>query len=147
EQFLTQLLAVSRSATATLIEPSAYHNPWHSLLPQASLARAQSAEHETLGAERCAPSASEDLLSEPQFFFSGDGSLAFLLTRPVKEERSFTAAKKSVDALRVIVAAVRPLFPELRFGLTGLPVLESDEMAAAQHDTWLASWLAVAGVT
>jgi len=27
EQFLTQLLAVARSATATLIEPSAYHNP------------------------------------------------------------------------------------------------------------------------
>src|SRR5205807_3355164 len=30
---------------------------------------------------------------------------------------------------------------------TGLPVLESDEMAAAERDTRLASWLAVAGVT
>jgi hopanoid biosynthesis associated RND transporter like protein HpnN len=127
EQFLTQLLAVSQSATAILAEPSRYHNPWHSLLPQASQ--------------------QQDLMSEPQFFFSGDGSLAFLLTRPIKEAGSFTAAKKSVDSLRRIVAAVRPAFPELRFGLTGLPVLESDEMAAAQHDTRLASWLAVAGVT
>jgi hopanoid biosynthesis associated RND transporter like protein HpnN len=127
EQFLTQLLAVSQSATAVLADPSKYHNPWHSLLPQASQ--------------------QQDLMSEPQFFFSGDGSLAFLLTRPIKEEGSFTAAKKGVDSLRSIVAAIRPGFPELRFGLTGLPVLESDEMAAAQHDTRLASWLAVAGVT
>src|SRR5207237_9427615 len=36
EQFLTQLLAVSRSAAAILTDPSRYHNPWHSLLPQAS---------------------------------------------------------------------------------------------------------------
>ena len=27
-----------------------------------------------------------------------------------------------------------------------MPVLETDEMAAAQHDTRLASWLAIAGV-
>ena len=31
--------------------------------------------------------------------------------------------------------------------VTGLPVLENDEMAAAQHDTRMASWLAIAGVT
>ena len=127
EQFLTQLLAVSRSAAATLADPPAYHNPWHSLLPQAP--------------------GQQDLMSEPQFFFSGDGSLAFLLTRPTREESSFTGSKPSVDAMRAIVAGVRPVFPELHFGLTGLPVLESDEMSAAQHDTRLASWLAVAGVT
>jgi hopanoid biosynthesis associated RND transporter like protein HpnN len=127
EQFLTQLLAVSRSATATLADASVYHNPWHSLLPQAP--------------------GQQDLMSEPQFFFSGDGSLAFLLTRPTREEGSFTGSKKSVDALRGIVAGMRPAFPELRFGLTGLPVLESDEMAAAQQDTRLASWLAIAGAT
>jgi hopanoid biosynthesis associated RND transporter like protein HpnN len=127
EQFFTQLLAVSRSAAATLADPSTYHNPWHSLLPQAP--------------------GQQDLMSEPQFFFSGDGSLAFLLTRPTREEGSFTGSKPSVDALRAIVAGVRPAFPDLRFGLTGLPVLESDEMSAAQHDTRLASWLAVAGVT
>ena len=28
-------------------------------------------------------------------------------------------------------------------GLTGMPVLETDEMAAAEHDTRLASWLAI----
>jgi hopanoid biosynthesis associated RND transporter like protein HpnN len=148
EQFFTQLLAVSHSAAAILADPSAYHNPWHSLLPPTpEQEAAPSAADQEQGASCSAYQAPQDLMSEPQFFFSGDGSLAFLLTRPIKEKGSFTAAKKGVDALRGIVEAIRPAFPELQFGLTGLPVLESDEMAAAQHDTRLASWLAIAGVT
>jgi hopanoid biosynthesis associated RND transporter like protein HpnN len=127
EQFLTQLLALSRSATATLANPSDYRSPWHSLLPDAP--------------------EQTNLLAEPQYFFSGDGSLAFLLTRPIIEKGSFTGAKKSVDALRVIVAEIQAAYPDLQVGLTGLPVLENDEMTAAQHDTRLASWLAIAGVT
>src|SRR5712692_4273574 len=67
EQFLTQLLAVARSATATLAEPSRYHNPWHSLLPEAA----------SRGESMLAPE-QLDLMSKPQFFFSSDGSLAFL---------------------------------------------------------------------
>src|SRR5205807_1860448 len=127
EQFLTQLAALSKSASATVGDPSQYHNPWHSLLP---LVPQQ-----------------QNLMAEPQYFFSGDGTLAFLLTRPVEEAGSFTAAKKSVDTLRNILANVAPAFPDLQFGLTGLPVLESDEMAQAQSDTQLASILAIAGVT
>ena len=49
--------------------------------------------------------------------------------------------------MRGIVAEARPAFPDVEFGLTGLPVLETDEMVAAEHDTELASWLAIAGVT
>ena len=127
DQFLTQLVSLSRSATATLANPADYQNPWGSLL--------------TLPPDR------RDLLAEPQYFFSGDGSLAFLLARPIQEADSFTGAKKSVDAMQAILAAIRPLFPELEFGLTGLPVLENDEMVAAQRDTRLALWLAILGVT
>lgn len=127
DQFLTQLLAISRSATASLDNPEAYRNPWHSLLDQAPEQR--------------------DLLAEPQYFFSPDGSLAFLLARPVQDESSFTSAHVPVAALRELIAAVAPRFPDLRVGLTGLPVLETDEMVASQRDTTLASWLALAGVT
>jgi hopanoid biosynthesis associated RND transporter like protein HpnN len=126
DQFLTQLLRISQSATAALESLDRYQNPWGSLLAQ--------------------PPEQKDLLAEPQYFFSGDGTLAFLLTRPVKEEGSFTADKKSVAAMHAIIAKVRPAFPELEFGLTGLPVLETDEMVASQNDTNLASWLALAGV-
>jgi hopanoid biosynthesis associated RND transporter like protein HpnN len=127
DQFLTQLASISRSAAATLADPARYHNPWGSLL-------AQSPEQ-------------KDLLAEPQYFFSGDGSLAFLLVRPIKEAGSFTAARASVDKVRAIVANTQPRFPNLTLGLTGLPVLETDEMVAAQRDTSRASWLAIGGVT
>jgi len=127
DQFLTQLAGISHSASATLAEPAAYRNPWGSLLAR--------------------PPEQKDLLAEPQYFFSGDGTLAFMLVRPVKEAGSFTAAQKSVAALREVVARTRPDFPSVEFGLTGLPVLETDEMSAAQHDTELASWLAILGVT
>src|SRR5207245_1565629 len=96
EQFLTQLLAVTGSATATLTDPSKYHNPWHSLLPEVGSRGADATSLASPGQGMLGPD-QLDLMSEPQFFFSGDGSLAFLLTRPVKKEGSFTAAKKSVD--------------------------------------------------
>jgi hopanoid biosynthesis associated RND transporter like protein HpnN len=127
DQFLTQLCSISKSATAMLDRPADYRNPWNSLLAN--------------------PPEQNDLLAEPQYFFSGDGTLAFLLTRPIKEQGSFTGAQPSVDAMRAIIAQTRPGFADLDFGLTGLPVLETDEMVAAQSDTHLASWLAIAGVT
>jgi hopanoid biosynthesis associated RND transporter like protein HpnN len=127
EQFFTQLRSISRSAAAVLQNPAQYRNPWNSLLAN--------------------PPDQQDLLAEPQYFFSGDGDLAFLLARPFIDKSSFTSAQKSVEAARAIVADLRPAFPELEFGLTGLPVLENDEMAAAQRDTHSASWLAIAGVT
>src|SRR5437588_5485032 len=85
-------------------------------------------------------------MADPQYFFSGDGSLAFLLARPIQEAGSFTAGQKSVEAMRGIVASVGRAFPGVELGLTGLPVLENDGMVASQKDTGLASWLALAGV-
>jgi hopanoid biosynthesis associated RND transporter like protein HpnN len=127
DQFFTQLLSICRSATSMLADRNDYHNPWNSLLAK--------------------PPEQQDLLAEPQYFFSGDGTLAFLLARPFNDTSSFTSAKNSVGAAREIVVDIRPSFPELEFGLTGLPVLETDEMMAAENDTHLASWLAIAGVT
>ncbi|HYT90539.1 MAG TPA: MMPL family transporter, partial [Gemmataceae bacterium] len=126
EQLFTQLAAVTRSAANVLDDPNRYGNPWQSILSQQPQQR--------------------DLLAEPQYFFSGDNTLAFLLVRPIKDATSFTAAKDSVDALRALVAKVSGRFPDLALGLTGLPVLENDEMVASQNDSNAASWLALIGV-
>jgi hopanoid biosynthesis associated RND transporter like protein HpnN len=126
DQFFTQLRSICQSATAALDDPDHYRNPWSSLIPQHS--------------------GQKDLLAEPQYFFSGDGSLAFLLVRPVKVPGSFTPSSESVETIRQLIASCRPDFPELEFGLTGLPVLENDEMAASERDTKSASYLALAGV-
>ncbi len=126
EQFFRQLAAIHRSADATLADPAEYTNPWVSVMP--------------------AGAGQEDLLAEPQYFFSGDGQLAFLLARPKQEAGSFTASRTSVEGLRSLLAEVRPAYPALEIGLTGLPVLETDEMVASRHDTEMASWLALAAV-
>jgi hopanoid biosynthesis associated RND transporter like protein HpnN len=126
-RFFGQYAAICKSADAYLADPGSYANPWGSLVER--------------------PADEKDLLAEPQFFFNGDGTLAFLMCRPVKEAGSFTAALKSVAALHEILAAVRQRHPHVEIGLTGMPVLETDEMAAAEHDTRLASWLAIGGVS
>jgi uncharacterized protein len=138
EEFLTQLWNITRNAKDVVDDLDKYKTPWGSLLAR--------------------PPEQKDLLAEPQYFFSdppgektesagGKQTLAFLLVRPIKEEGSFTSALKSVRAMRAIVAETRPDYPGVEFGVTGLPVLETDEMTAADHDTRLASWLAIAGVT
>jgi hopanoid biosynthesis associated RND transporter like protein HpnN len=125
ERFLKQLVGIASAAKASL-RGERYAAPWGSLLGEGQ---------------------QKDFLAEPQYFFSGDGEVAFLLVRPVKEASSFTAALKSVSAARHIIAEARDDYPGLRLGLTGMPVLETDEMVAAEHDTRLASWLAIGCVT
>ena len=85
-------------------------------------------------------------MAEPQYFFSEDGTLAFLLVRPFKEAGSFTFAQKSIDGLHALLAKTTPRYPDLAIGLTGLPVLDNDEMIASQNDSNFAGWLALAGV-
>src|SRR5262245_6520344 len=126
DPMLRQLNWICRSATATLRDPSAYRNPWLSILPD---------------------SPQQSFLDEPRYFFSGDGQLAFLTVRPLKDDdESFTFAQKSIDELRALLEQIKQRYRDLEFGLTGLPVLENDEMIASQNDSNLASWLALAGV-
>src|SRR5436309_949677 len=68
EQFFTQLTAVMCSALASVRDPGQYSNPWSSLISQQP--------------------EQKDQLAEPQYFFSGDGTLAFLMCRPIKEKGS-----------------------------------------------------------
>jgi hopanoid biosynthesis associated RND transporter like protein HpnN len=131
EEFFQQLHGVCEAAGATLESPSQYRNPWHSVLPQEK-----------------GPSQGEQL-AKPQYFFSGDGKLAFLLVSPKKETGSetFTYAQKSILELRTILAAMKVQHGDIEIGLTGLPVLENDEMVASQNDSNSASWLALLGVS
>jgi uncharacterized protein len=136
-QFLGQLLAVVRSSGLALEDPKTYHSPWSSLA-----GHRDSRIPEGSGTATSA----RELLEQPQFFFSGDGALAFLLVRPAGTRDALVGPHESVRALRDLLSEVRPEFTDLELGLTGLPVLETDEMIASQSDTTLASWLALAGV-
>ncbi len=125
---LAQLPAVVRSAAATLRDPAGYRNPW------------------AVAGPRTADRDGERQLSEAQYFFTDDGTLAMLVCRPKKEMQSFTPAKEANESLRAILVEAGADFPELKLGLTGLPVLETDEMVQSDVDTARASWLALLGV-
>ena len=125
--FLQQFAAVLISAERTLLDPSRYSSPWRAL-------------------GEPSPSGIESF-ERPRYFFSDDGSLAFLLARPAHPDRhSFTPAAEAVRGARRIVAKIRERFPELQFGMTGLPVLEHDEMAGTDRDSMRAAWLALAAI-
>lgn len=128
EQFFQELISVARFAAATVHNPADYQSPWQSMLPV---------------------SANPDPMSQPQYFFSDDKTLAFLLVRPKvnTSSSSFTSAQGNIDTMRAILAETEGQFSSLTFGLTGLPVLENDEMMASQMDTATASWLALIGVS
>jgi len=126
ERFLRQLSGMCRTAGDMLDDPHAYRNPWHSMVDMP---------------------ANKDYLSKPHYFFSGDGALAFLTVRPVHDsDDGFTGARKSIEQLRAILKETAPRFPHLQFGLTGIPVLENDEVIASQQDSQLAGQLSLLGV-
>ncbi len=121
---LAQLPAILQQASVSLQNPADYQNPW------------------AVGGRRD----EARTLTEPQYFFTNDGALALVLARPKKALESFTPAKEACEAARAIIADVRWKYPGLTFGLTGLPVLETDEMVASDEDSTFVSWLALIGV-
>jgi len=87
------------------------------------------------------------LLRRPGLLSAPGGKLAFVLASPVPDESNkLDANKASVARLRAIVEQVHLRHPGSEIGVTGLPVLENDEMEASQADTTRSSWIAFAGV-
>jgi hopanoid biosynthesis associated RND transporter like protein HpnN len=82
----------------------------------------------------------------PQYFFSEDGRFAFLRVIPVVSEGTFVRNQEPIRILRDILSRIRPLYSDLEFGLTGLPVLETDEMEAAQRGSEYSTILSAVGV-
>jgi hopanoid biosynthesis associated RND transporter like protein HpnN len=118
---LAQLPAVLASAAAAVRDSAAYRNPW------------------------VVSAGGRDALSAPRYLFTPDGSLALLTCRP-RTTASFTPAREANAAARAVLADVGPRFPGVSLGLTGLPVLETDEMELSEADSARASWLALLGV-
>lgn len=85
-----------------------------------------------------------DLSSE--HLLAKDGRLGFVLLRLVKAEGGFAGASAATDELRRIIAAVGARHPDATIGLTGLPVMEDDEMRSSQQSMVWASGLSLAAV-
>ncbi len=76
DPFLKQLNAICQTAGDVLDSPGAYKSPWLSILPSQSR--------------------QQDLMAEPQYFFSDDGTLAFLLVRPSKRPAALLSPRRAL---------------------------------------------------
>ena len=75
------------------------------------------------------------------YLMNESGTIGFLKARPVQQAGDFNGATDSIDRLRELIANVQPQHSDVRISLTGIPVLESDEMRRSQSDMVRASVL------
>ena len=106
---------------ARLERPAPYRSPWGSLF--------------SFG----------DVDADAGYFVSDDKSLLFVLVEsPAAIKGSFTGDQRSIGAIRDAIDRLRPSFPSVHAGVTGVPALNNDEMTAAFRDSQTATILAFA---
>jgi uncharacterized protein len=86
-----------------------------------------------------------DLGSE--YMLADQGRMGFVLLQfAQRDNESFAQGTKSIDTLRNLIATARKKHPQAKIGLTGLPVMENDEMRSSQSAMLKASLLSLFGV-
>ncbi|MBN2293540.1 MAG: MMPL family transporter [Pirellulales bacterium] len=123
---VTELDRLSRGLLVALSRPGYYQSPW----PQMPHTMAVQTE---LGDE---------------YLLTNQGHMGFVLLRLAtdQDKDSFAHGTEAIDALRKLIATVRAKHPEVEIGLTGLPIMENDEMQASQTAMLEASLLSLFGV-
>jgi hopanoid biosynthesis associated RND transporter like protein HpnN len=124
ERYVESLVAGLEAPVAGDLRLTDYVSPWPGMPESLSTLRDLSSEH---------------LLAK-------DGRLGFVLLRLVKADGGFAGASAATDELRRIIGAVGDRHPETTIGLTGLPVMEDDEMRSSQQSMVWASGLSLAAV-
>jgi len=125
ERYSEALLAsLEAPAVPTAAGAPEYVSPWPRMPESLSTLRDLSSEH---------------LLAK-------DGRLGFVLLRLAKQEGGFAGASAATDELRRIIHAVTARHPDTTIGLTGLPIMEDDEMRTSQQSMLWASGLSLAAV-
>jgi hopanoid biosynthesis associated RND transporter like protein HpnN len=86
-------------------------------------------------------------LAQPKRFITGDNRLGFLLTRLAqRNDEQLDQFTTGLDALRAIAEQTQARYQGVKIGLTGLPVIENDEMLASQGSMTAATIVSFVGV-
>ncbi len=113
----TELL--STSMAAFLENPKNFQNPWPMLVQADRL----------LGDPR----------EEVVYLLNDKKTMGFINVRPAEKTASFNGDSKPIARLRELIAAVQKDHTEVKIGMTGVPVLEADEMRRSQSDMMLST--------
>lgn len=122
---LKQLESRTSSLLASMDGSTQLRSPWADEVPAALLG-------------------SSELSNE--YFLACEGRLGVVLLRLAVDKNEFARGKEAIGALRQLIAQARVQHPEVKIGLTGLPIMENDEMQASQSSMFWASALSFLGV-
>lgn len=87
----------------------------------------------------------EDPPADTGYFLSDNKNLLFILVEPPEgRQGSFVGDEEAIGTVRGAIAQLRSAFPNVQVGVTGAPALSNDEMAAAFHDSEIATVIAFA---
>lgn len=82
-----------------------------------------------------------------EYLLANEGRLGFVLLQLVQDEGGgFARGTEAIETLRSLIATIGARHPEVEIGLTGLPVMENDEMRTSQTDMLEATVLSLVGV-
>ena len=121
----TELPRVMKGLAAALGQAGPYKSPW----PEMSFSSPLAAEATSMR------------------LISDDGRMGFVLLRFLEEDRqSFAQNNESIKALRQLTAEVQSQHPGTKIGLTGLPIIEYDEMRSSEKSMSVATVVSFLGV-
>lgn len=80
------------------------------------------------------------------YLMNDRGTVGFLKVRPVQQKGDFDGAASAITRMRELIQDASLRHRSVRIGLTGIPVLESDEMRRSQSDMVTASLVSFCGV-
>lgn len=89
---------------------------------------------------------SDPTLDKEGYFFLWDGRVLFVAILPQKDPGALNQIEEPLAYAREVVEKAREKHPDLAIGLTGRPVIYSDEMAASGRDMTIATLFAIAAV-
>jgi hopanoid biosynthesis associated RND transporter like protein HpnN len=126
EPLLGQVAILTGSLEAYSRDQRHYNSPWQAQMP------AELAQLETVFRDR--------------YLLNDKGTMGFLKIQPTATTNDFNGSSPSIDRVREVISEVGKLHPQARLALTGIPVLESDEMRSSQSAMFYASILSFLGV-
>ncbi len=120
---------LTSSMLTTIETPKKFKNPWPSIVPVDSRMKLKG--------------------YDSVYFMNDSGSMGFLKVLPTASQNAedFNGKTKAIDRAREIAKIVSEDFDKVKISLTGIPVLENDEMRRSQSDMVKASVISLAGVS
>ena len=115
---------LTESLQATLSQKARYQSPWPEM-PQSFATLSE------LNAE---------------YLLTKDGTLGFVLLRLATDPEGFARNSRATETLRELIAQANARHREVKIGLTGLPVMENDEMRSSEQSMYWSSLLSLVGV-